>query len=409
MLIGSNFSKSLLGSVLFVSSLTTTSWSQPYLGKVIQIKPITKGGTAELLQQHPNRNWYASYVDQPFEIQDRFKTNQSTAAALELLLGGRVGISPNSEIEIVSERNMRDTKAVSKRIYLRRGGMWIKASHLKEPLEIQTNGGVMGIKGTEFVVETSESSDTSVSVLEGAVEIVGTDGKVIGQAKPGDKYLLSLSSVPVVKSYGSSSDGVSSLRSELEQSEIWSGFNEVLKLRDTLTSWSSSPQIQKLRDIGSLPKLTVNVSRSEVVNNPAKAFADIGSAAGEAGKRAGDVGIMLGQIFGQPAPQQSQVATSANFPHHLSPDAQSGSGSSSLPVFRWTGFSKADGYVLLLSRQEDFSKLHWSARSSQSEIAYPANGQPLEPGQYYWRVFAVDANDQPLAGLKGSQTYFNVR
>ena len=403
-------SKSLLGSALLVWSLNNPVWSQEYLGKVIQIKPTTKGGAAELLQQHPNKNWYASFVDQPFQLQDRFQTNQTTAAALELLLGGRVGISPNSEIEIISERNVRDAKA-SKRIYLRRGGMWVKASRLKEPLEIQTNGGVMGIKGTEFVVETSSSSETSVSVLEGAVEIVGTDGKVLGQAKPGDKYLLSLNAVPVVKSYGSSSEGVGTLRTELEQSDVWSGFNEVLKLRDTLTSWCSSAQIQSLREIGSRNRMAVNVSRADVISNPTKAFTDIGRAAGDAGKQAGDIGIALGQIFGgkRPAANPSQ-AVNADFPNHLTPDAQAGTGSASrLPVFHWTGFSQADGYVVLLSQKEDFSQLRWSGRSSDSEIAYPANTEPLEPGKYYWRVFAVDANDQPISGLKGSQTFFNVR
>jgi hypothetical protein len=30
---------------------------------------------------------------------------------------------------------------------LSKGGMWARCGELKEPLEIQTNGGVMGIKG----------------------------------------------------------------------------------------------------------------------------------------------------------------------------------------------------------------------------------------------------------------------
>ena len=48
---------------------------------------------------------------------------------------------------IVSERSVADDHVEIKKIIRRLPGMWAKMAKLKEPLEIQTNGGVLGIKG----------------------------------------------------------------------------------------------------------------------------------------------------------------------------------------------------------------------------------------------------------------------
>lgn len=75
---------------------------------------------------------------------DRVRTDRNTAVALELDLGGRVAIRPGSEIEILDDRHVRDA---NKRWSLTKGGVWTKCGQMKESLEIQTTGGVMGIKG----------------------------------------------------------------------------------------------------------------------------------------------------------------------------------------------------------------------------------------------------------------------
>ena len=72
-------------------------------------------------------------------------TDGNTVMALEFALGGRVGINKASEIELTSEQTVKGTTTDSLKIS--KGGMWAKCGALKEPLEIQTNGGVMGIKG----------------------------------------------------------------------------------------------------------------------------------------------------------------------------------------------------------------------------------------------------------------------
>lgn len=75
---------------------------------------------------------------------DQVLTDKNSAAAIELDLGGRVAVRPDSQIELTGERSVTDKNAKFK---LTKGGVWAKCGQMKESLEIQTTGGVMGIKG----------------------------------------------------------------------------------------------------------------------------------------------------------------------------------------------------------------------------------------------------------------------
>jgi hypothetical protein len=92
---------------------------------------------------------YAGSVNSTLQTGDIITTGPNTIAALEFLIGGRVGINRNTEIVMVNERAVRDGKVSLRTLILKNGSLWVKADAkaLKEPIEIQTNGGVMGIKG----------------------------------------------------------------------------------------------------------------------------------------------------------------------------------------------------------------------------------------------------------------------
>jgi hypothetical protein len=80
-------------------------------------------------------------------VGDQIRTDPETVAAIEFVIGGRVGINRASSVIIDTERSVKDGTVDWQRIIMRKLGMWAKTAKLKEPLEIQTNGGVMGIKG----------------------------------------------------------------------------------------------------------------------------------------------------------------------------------------------------------------------------------------------------------------------
>ena len=87
------------------------------------------------------------WLGMPVWIGDQIITDKNTVLAIEFIIGGRVGINIDSWVTIVSERSVADSTISVKKIILRKAGMFAKMARLKEPLEIQTNGGVIGIKG----------------------------------------------------------------------------------------------------------------------------------------------------------------------------------------------------------------------------------------------------------------------
>lgn len=88
-------------------------------------------------------------VDMTLNVSDFIRTGPTCLAALEFLIGGRVGINAGSVIEIVNERSVADGPNTLMRVARKNVSLWVKADAraLKQPIEIQTNGGVMGIKG----------------------------------------------------------------------------------------------------------------------------------------------------------------------------------------------------------------------------------------------------------------------
>lgn len=85
----------------------------------------------------------------PLFIGDFFRTSPDTLATLEFLIGGRVSVGKSMMIEVVSERSVADKDDGSPRPGVQSTSLWTKwhAEALKQPLEIQTNGGTLGIKG----------------------------------------------------------------------------------------------------------------------------------------------------------------------------------------------------------------------------------------------------------------------
>lgn len=124
------------------------------VAKVIQLKS-TGGGvnqdTAEAFRTPagggPPRQLA---VGDEIGVGDTITTTTGSIVALEFMIGGRVGVNENSDVIIVNERSVADTGNApnsNDRILLRKFGLWDKALSLRVPLEIQTSGGVIGIKG----------------------------------------------------------------------------------------------------------------------------------------------------------------------------------------------------------------------------------------------------------------------
>lgn len=128
--------------------LTPTPTPEPVLvAKIIQIKNVAYGKSTKLEYTRGDK-WYTAFETMDLQVGDKLRTDDNTVAAIEFVIGGRVGINKSSVIEVVSDSSVKEGgKATLKRILIRQGGMWAKMAKRNDPLEIQTNGGIIGIKG----------------------------------------------------------------------------------------------------------------------------------------------------------------------------------------------------------------------------------------------------------------------
>jgi hypothetical protein len=80
-------------------------------------------------------------------------TGNGVICGVEFVLGGMFGINPNGAIVVSADRsvsNLYVPETMSEKLHtiFRKPGILASRSYHKEPLEIQTNGGVMGSKDT---------------------------------------------------------------------------------------------------------------------------------------------------------------------------------------------------------------------------------------------------------------------
>jgi hypothetical protein len=117
------------------------------VGNVIEIKskdPSDAGITAAYVRHGAGAPLERLSEGDVIRKGDIVSTNPNTVLAFEFATGGRVGVSTEATIKVVNERTIVDVRGP---INLTKANLWTKCAKLKEPLEIQTNGGIMGDKG----------------------------------------------------------------------------------------------------------------------------------------------------------------------------------------------------------------------------------------------------------------------
>jgi hypothetical protein len=410
-------SKKLATLTLGLLMLGTVFADEPVC-RVQSISKVGDGPAPFLVQKKPKdpKN-YPATLNSTGYIQDHYITDGNTVAALEFLIGGRVGINKNTDIEIVDARSVSDGKPV-KRVVLKNGGLWVKADakQLKQPLEIQTNGGVMGIKGTEFTVETQQDGTDRVCCFEsnstqGGVEIRDKAGKVVGLAKPGEEYVLALKKAPVVTPHSDVQ--------QFRQDTFNRGFNSFQGTpegRAMLTGASYIPYFGGALSFAGGTSYTIDAV-SNFERNPAAALAALWSTANSAANMAGghiNTGGWGGwgsSVLNTAASHQSNEKPKPEFPYEVSPDSSPESKTTKetgpFPQFSWHGIDDVESYAVLVSKDENLNEVVWMDQTKNTQINYPANARPLTPGKYFWRIVPLDGEDKPTK--TGSQTYFNVK
>lgn len=122
-----------------------------------------------------DNRWYQAYQSMPTLFQERLAAGDKTTATVEFIVGGKAVIAPGTEVEIKDDDVM----------VVKSGTVWAQFDKKKlagdnRKFEIRTAGGVMGIEGTEFIVQTNPGGTTELTVIEGQVDV---DGNKVGGGK----------------------------------------------------------------------------------------------------------------------------------------------------------------------------------------------------------------------------------
>lgn len=341
----------MLRKLLAVLTLTSAAgWAQEPILRLINIQ-----GAGIQRRAAKDTKWYQAFLGTEGYVSDHFKTDANTVAALEFAIGGRVAISKDTEIEVISERNVH---AISppQRVLMRKGHLWMRSVRpLARPLEIQTNGGTLGIKGTEFTVEALPE-ETQVAVVEGSVEVKDLQAKYLGVAQAGDVYHLKTNQKPEEKP----------AVEHLDPSKMGI-FKEAFLIRADMARIRTTLEALFSR-LSELKAYDENPNRNMV------------------------------------APYGEAIGASPSGGFALSVPKAGPSGT----TFAWDAVSGADGYVIFVSDSKSFSNILFSDRVRDTRAVYPETARPLKPGHYHWRIVPVGDKDQVLEGVGAAQSTFEI-
>jgi len=136
------------------------------------------------IQKPGEEEWLSVEKDMPLEERDRIKTGPFSFAEILIDDGSLVTIEQNSEITISELSADFETKKIKSSIFIAVGRLISNITafmHRESRFSVHTPTLVAGVRGTEFVVETTDSEETDVGVFEGQVTVGGIDseGKLI--------------------------------------------------------------------------------------------------------------------------------------------------------------------------------------------------------------------------------------
>lgn len=316
-------------------------------GDVARVLDIS--GRSLMTNRRTDGRWFQAYIGMKSYLAEKLRTDEKTSAALEFDIGGRAGISPGTEVEIVSQR---DIEVTGNKIVLKAGRVWAKIDKQKSRLQIQTSGGVIGIEGTELLVSVDQDSPVSELLLfEGQASITDNEGNK-QTLLPGDYAVFGGAGGMCVLSY--SSPGLRSL-----VVERFPEFSSFLAARGITTIPNTTgPAVWRSHLSGALSfDEVLAVSSTSLSQNDAAL-----------------------------SPSQKSIAAGP-------------------PRLDWPDAPGAAQYQIVLGADASFEEIVFSARTQTSELSVPENAPSAPAGRYFYRVIPLDPQGAVLPGSR--QTWFD--
>jgi len=338
--------------------------------------------------------WAAGRLNMPNYLKDTLKTDAGSVACIEFLNGSKVAINRATTMEIISSSAARDItrRPIVSGLILRTGAIWGNITGTgEENLKVETQSGVLGIRGTEFVLESDNPEEARLTVLKGEVEFQSASGTY--SAVPGDV-------VDFIKGEERSREHNADLAALRDSLNLrFPGLNPVEQ--SIITVFAG-------RLLGPAANTALAQARELLVfvEDPGRYAQDY--AIGEAQSHI-PIPISLGGIFGSGSSNVNHPADNA--PTALQPCEATIT--SYTPTFSWKGFSAAKQYRIIVSRHPISREVEdpgyiWSQVTSGESIQYPQDAPLLYPQTtYHWVVVALNDKDKPI-GKPSTDTTFTM-
>lgn len=347
-------------SLLLVVLTSLVVWAEP--GAVARVESISGDGNLFYKQQD---DWFRAYVEMDNYKGQHLKTDANSMATLTFNLGGQANINKGTEIEISGDR---DIEVVGNTIVVKSGTLWAKVNKQKEELKIKTSGGVMGIRGTEFVVQVLDNGETKFSLLEGVVDVY----PVVGEphtAQPGQAILFGRQ-----RRLEYRLRGTERLLQDLE-GELGRNFFELRR------------ELRQARR--SLRQANTEIRRARLEARRGGREARAGLREARAALREAGLAREARRADPDLSSLEDMGAEEVD-PLSVSVDSSGGR------VFSFEDL-EGENFAVLVSRGDSFARsVSWATRTTSRSVSYPRDARPLTRGTYRWRVMPLDEEGRPL-------------
>ena len=365
-----------------------------YAADIISVK-----GNGLRLKRISSPHWLIGRMNMPDYVKDLVETDKETVACLEFLNGSQLGINKGTTVEIISTSEIKDItrRGVVEKVILKSGTVWAKVTKSQsESFNIETQNGVLGVKGTEFVVEVDPTTKTEkVTILDGKVEFRPLSGAA-QMLKPGDILSLVGKNAPKVM--------------QQSMDEIRKNLNSQFPVLN--------PNMQSM--IAAQFKGSMSMMNEEEMNKAAKnAEAMMGQMEESMKKFQEDMdkksdsdkgGINIPNPFGKKKPKEEKKS-GAKKVSDLSPNNKTID--TYFPQFKWKKVDGAENYrVIITSRpiEKDEKNPGYYAyqQLKDDNWTYAGDARMLKPGvTYYWKVIPLNKEGKP-AGEPSDNAKFTM-
>lgn len=368
-------------TVLFTFLLLSSAWAEKpaaWLDSIDGAKNVYKHFSGD-----PEDKWYRAHLEMNGLVLDGFKTDKASLASLRFYLGSRVNLDKGSRIRIVSERDV---------VFLEKGSMWSffrkgEEKEKKRAITIQTAGGVMAIKGTEFVVKVADKGEeqvTEVSVLEGTVEVTPHQSGSPTYVEPNTTVRFNRYGIVEIlnrvedehKAYLQENFAdLWSMRQLLQESREVADLIRYQKVRLTAEERKADDELRRVYWLTTGKDVGASGSGGTDTSNIDALFAELDAKMqGKTGTTEGDTGT------------QTDLSALLN-----------GENAASKPTsqkFDW-GWMEGTRFAFLILAPTDDEQVFWVEKTEAKSFVYPTDAKPLAPGSYRYRVVPLDEAGNP--------------